>query len=614
MNPANLFICGCPWSGTSAAALWLCGSQSFALGMERYQRYWAGNLALPEDAFEEGRFFKMHEGDTWYDSLDEFAEHYKRLSSVWSRARFFGDKIPSLWRDFPKLFAQFPEGRVIFMYRDPFAVARSYKVRASNPGDATWGKQRDATMGILEWNSSARAVVQLFNQETPGYVADRRCLVLGYEQFISNSLDRRALGSFLGLDERLPLAGEWKRAIGQRAAEPLSEVEKDLLWSLLDTGLVREMARIARTQLVTLARVASAANPPMRREWYHSADRRDAGIEYGELTVPGCGYVFRGRSTSIDQSKPFGACIGSATTFGRFIRNPYPKQLEAATAMPFYNLGISGARPEAYLANESLMEMLRKANIVIVELMSARGYPSALFAPAGYDANKGQFMDWLGWHAHRGADARLNWLLTQGERNEPVFVDHVYEIGFPYLTPEQREFLRDTVVAHYTNDLMVLLREIGKPVLGLLVTRSGPWQARGTREPSSFAEWSGSYPHFVDGAVVAYLRHQGIPVVISRSGRGLPFTVRNWKNNEPAAVFPWQQNPSLNSYYPSQEIHDDAAAELLKHPLIRGIVNVKAGAEPAMLPPRPRLSGIGGGRARKEESVPLASAVLSRTN
>jgi len=568
----SLFVCGCPRSGSSALALWLGKSDGIAIGMERYQTYWRTHLELPTGALSAERFFDIRPGDTWYDSFDRFADRYERLRQDWDRARYVGDKVPAFWRNLPGLIAQYPESRIFYSYRDPFSVARSYKARAMNEADPTWARHRDASFGILEWNESVRRIVEFFNADpaTGGSPFDR-CFILKYEELVSNSIDRRTIAAFLEWPDPLPMPDGWDRGSPKGRQEILSEAERDLLWSLLDQPLIAEVQRIVAHQQGELKRQSSRSNGPGRREWYHKEDLERAGIAYGELRFPGCTYVFRGRETPWDGVEPYAACIGSATTFGRFIRKPYPQQLEEATGRPFINLGIGGARPEAYLANTALMNLLRRSSLVVAELMSARGYPSALFSPLSCDGNIGLFMDWFGWRKHRKDDAQLDWLLTQMEERKAVFIDRVYEVAFKYLSADQRDFIRDSILSHYLKDFGILAQEVGKPIVGLLISRAAPFQARNLREPKDYYAWSGDYPHFVDDIVIESLRQHGIPVVVSRSQRGFPYRVHHWVTGEPAAVFPWKTDPALNEYYPSQEMHDDAAQALLQDPAIQAL-------------------------------------------
>ncbi len=572
MNP--LFVCGCPRSGTSAVAMWLTQMNEIAIGMERYQQYWRKHQAFPDNALTFDRFFDIKQGDTWYNSLDQFPNYYQGIREKYNSAFFVGDKIPRLWENFDSVFRQFSGARVIYTLRDPFAVAHSYKVRALDPNDQLWGNKRDTNFAIQEWNESVKYLIDFFNSDMliGKYQNHDLCYILRYEEFCANSIDRRTLNAFL--NKQFNFGINLQRS--KDKTDLFTDIERELLWTLLDVRLIEEANKIIESQAVHfLRKVSQSKVPNKRREWYHTSDKRDADIDYGEFFIPGCNYVFRGQTKPVDTTKPYIAAIGSATTFGRFIKQPYSFQLEEAIGLPVVNLGIGGARPESYLGNSELVNFLQKASLVIIEMMSARGYSSPLFSPISDIANMGWFMDAFGLAKYAKEDAKLERLLTKSMKKEAVFVDHVYEITFKYLTRKQRDIVRDTVVLRYINDLKQLIKEIGKPVVTLLITRDQPYYyaRRSPNSPNSLHDYTGNYPHFIDEIVLQFIKQQSIPIIESRSSRGVPYEVRNWATDEPAPVFSWQQNPALNTYYPSQEMHNDAVVELLKYPAIQAICN-----------------------------------------
>jgi hypothetical protein len=206
-----------------------------------------------------------------------------------------------------------------------------------------------------------------------------------------------------------------------------------------------------------------------------------------------------------------------------------------------------------------------------MEVMSARGCVSPIFEPLDPVTNLGHFKDYFGLEKFAEGDAGLKMLLERAKAKEPVFVDRVYENAFKYLTTSQRDLVRDALISRYSRDSKFLLEIIGKPVIALFMSRNAPYEAHNEKSPKCYAQWSGAYPHFVDEVFLEFLNQRGIPVVVSRSQRGFPFVVKNWLTGEPASVFSWQEDPTLNSYYPSQEMHDDAFQALVQQPSIRAL-------------------------------------------
>ena len=283
-NQNLLFVCGCPRSGTSAVTDWLVSSEKIAIGLGRYQKFWREHLCFPDDAFNEQRFFDVKPDDTWYKTLDKFPEHYLKVRKKWQSAAFIGDKIPSIWKNLSGLFSVFPQAKVIYTYRDPFSIARSYKIRKSNETDMTWGRHRDVSFAIQEWNESISKVVDFFNsnitQEKTGH---NQIFVIKYEEFINNFNSKSYLDTFLGCSVNLPNIKENLVFNSKEKPEVLSEIEKDLIWTLLDTKLIAEMQSILDSQRLHFIRLKFSAQSSKRRQWYHTSDLKDAGINYGEF-------------------------------------------------------------------------------------------------------------------------------------------------------------------------------------------------------------------------------------------------------------------------------------------------------------------------------------------
>jgi hypothetical protein len=526
-----LFVCGCRYSGTREITKWLGSSGIIALGIERYRGYWSEHLSLPKDAFSEERFFEVKSGDTWYDTLSQYQEHYAAVRGMWQRAVLVGDEIPGLWRKLEWVFSAYPRAKAVYTFRDPFSVALSCKARSVNHC-----QDHDASYGMLEWNESARKIVEYFNSEpSQGLAIHERCFVIKYDDFVINCSDRSGLRKFLGAELGLPDIQINCCEDSSVAPVALDETEKELVRTLLDKKVTVEMERILDTQKMHFSR--DTFNKLGRIQWYHASDKRDANIEYGEFQIPGCAYVFRGRSGPPRLDSPYVACIGSATTFGRFLRSPYSAQLESHTGTPFINLGVGGGRPESFLANEALTRALQNSSLVIMEVMSARGCVSPIFEPLDPVTNLGHFKDYFGLEKFAEDDAGLKMLLERAKAKKPVFVDRVYEKAFKYLTTSQRDLVRDALTSRYSTDSRFLLEIVGKPVIALFMSRNAPYEARNEKSPKSYEQWSGAYPHFVDEVFLEFLKQRGIPVVVSRSQRGFPFVVKNWLTGEPSSVF-----------------------------------------------------------------------------
>lgn len=155
-NRPYLFVCGCPRSGTTALTRLLSAHESIALGIERFGHLVsAERFKLAPEHFEKDRFFHVKCGDTFYDSLKEVAggNYYDDLAGKYDSCDWVGDKRPDLYLSYPQLHNAFPGAVVLFIFRNIFDVAQSYKVRALDADD-DWPEAKGIMSAISDWNES----------------------------------------------------------------------------------------------------------------------------------------------------------------------------------------------------------------------------------------------------------------------------------------------------------------------------------------------------------------------------------------------------------------------------------------------------------------------------
>lgn len=153
MKSKFLFLCGCPRSGTTALWGLLTSDQRVKLGVERYgNRFYTRDFLTP-DLFEKERFFSVQQGDTFYSDLESFNPYYGNADKGYEDAVYIGDKIPKLFNYFERLQENFPTAKTIFIFRNIFDVAASYKARLLDKDD-NW--ELDVSNAIQDWNESIR--------------------------------------------------------------------------------------------------------------------------------------------------------------------------------------------------------------------------------------------------------------------------------------------------------------------------------------------------------------------------------------------------------------------------------------------------------------------------
>jgi len=178
----HLFICGCARSGTTAVALLLNTHPDIALGVERYRDHLFDGNELTPAHFAPEAFFSQ---------LSMHPRNAEPLRSKFNKVTYRGDKIPKLHAYLDQIERNFPEAKVIFLVRNVFDVALSFKTRANDLDDDSWPATRDIHKAILEWNASLRSIFTWINR-VDGFVLD-------YEELFHGTGDMRSLLDYLSL-------------------------------------------------------------------------------------------------------------------------------------------------------------------------------------------------------------------------------------------------------------------------------------------------------------------------------------------------------------------------------------------------------------------------------
>ncbi|HMO08578.1 MAG TPA: DUF6473 family protein [Paracoccaceae bacterium] len=89
-------------------------------------------------------------------------------------------------------------------------------------------------------------------------------------------------------------------------------------------------------------------------------------------------HVFRGPAR--DLALPFVAAMGGTETYGRFIPEPWPALVEAATGFRMVNLGLPHAGPDAFLADPGVMAVVARARAVVLQCPGAANLSNPFYA------------------------------------------------------------------------------------------------------------------------------------------------------------------------------------------------------------------------------------------
>ena len=258
------------------------------------------------------------------------------------------------------------------------------------------------------------------------------------------------------------------------------------------------------------------------------------------------------------------ACLGAAQTFGCFCEKPYPSLLEERLGIKALNLGYGGAGPSFYRKQPRLMEYINKAQFVIVQIMSGRSATNSL-----YESDGGEYLIRRSDQERIGAAEAWGDLLRQNARlriplggNRKIFLLLSGRDKVRRLVEETRQdWLRQSCG---------LLEEIRPPkILFYFSKRKPSYNERYFSVRALF----GDFPQLLTSSLVDEVKKHADFYVECVSKRGHRHLLVDRFTAKPTTVdmgvlrrdqaAQWRRN----WYYPSPEMHEDAAA--LLHPICR---------------------------------------------
>jgi len=281
-------------------------------------------------------------------------------------------------------------------------------------------------------------------------------------------------------------------------------------------------------------------------------------VDYQQFTLPGCPVAFRG--PRIDpfaaEEGSFFTCIGAAQTYGRLVERPFPNILAERTGLDPLNLSVGGAGPGFFLQHPSLVEAMNRGRFVILQCMSARQESNSRFTADGYveylkDTRTGDTIDSV------SAWSRI--------------LDEEPDEAPRYLEETRESWLASSRKLVESIDVPVIFFWFSTRETDLTIDWDSIRSRQNTRPTSERVELIyGKFPHLVDrptadraaalcDATAHCVSDRGTGAVLLNRHTGKPIEpdVYVKKGLEYQAI--WS---GRNLYYPSTEMHEDAAATL----------------------------------------------------
>jgi hypothetical protein len=248
-----------------------------------------------------------------------------------------------------------------------------------------------------------------------------------------------------------------------------------------------------------------------------------------------------------DLAKAKIAFVGAAQTFGRYHAEPFPALIANHLQVDVVNLGVGGKGPSYFTRSKSILDILNRMRVVVVQVLSARSVSNSAF----------ESLD-------GGRDG-----IRRSDRRAMTAEKFYSELARTHGLDAVKALLAETR-QRYVAEMMELLAAIAPPkILLWLSTRSPDLQgprslnAHGVVEVAktalahlrlgpNFELMAGCFPHLVDRAALNRLRLYAGDYVECVESCGLPEILHDRRTRR----FVW------NNYYPSEEMHRRAARAL----------------------------------------------------
>jgi len=236
----------------------------------------------------------------------------------------------------------------------------------------------------------------------------------------------------------------------------------------------------------------------------------------------------------------YSVCIGAAQTFGPFVEKPYPLLLSKLLNFPVVNLG-RGGTSALFFSRENYLSFINKGSFVVIQIMAARGVENSSFRPT-----------------NRGGQNNV----VLKETGQIVKSKAYYR---KLITSSDTDLIKQNILESRENwikNYQVLLNSIHVPkILFWFSQRAPDYQEKFTKLRKLYSK----YPQLVNESMVntikpfadeylEFISKKGLPQkIISKEG-GIP---KLYRNGEVIIK-------KVNKYYPSPEMHEEAAQELFR--------------------------------------------------
>ena len=299
-------------------------------------------------------------------------------------------------------------------------------------------------------------------------------------------------------------------------------------------------------------------------------------IDYKCYKLAGTDLWFRGPAPGALNTGKYFTVIGAAQTFGCFCEKPYSTLLAERLNVDVLNLGYSGAGPLFFALRPELLRYINRGAFCIVQIMSARSTGNSLLhndEGLGYGRRTRDQVSVT-------AETVFDELIRDGKARIPLIGDHwknrllrLLRIPIGSVLSVMRESRRN-----WLQQYVDFLEAIAVPKVLLWFSKRRPFYIPSYNERRALF---GAFPHMVNHEMVGRIKsfadyyvecvtERGSPQVLIDRFTGLPTSidlsadVKPGRGNDTDGLRLYSGVWHANSYYPSPEMHIDAANALFE--------------------------------------------------
>lgn len=268
-------------------------------------------------------------------------------------------------------------------------------------------------------------------------------------------------------------------------------------------------------------------------------ERDNEIVDYESWALPRIGSL-RGPRPEGLEPKGYFTCVGAAQTFGCFCERPYPALLGQRLGLDALNFGVAGAGPRLFLQDDDRghkrREHIKNGRFAVIQVMSGRSEDNSRFKSRGLEQ------------------------LTRRSDGERVSAEAAW---VDLIQAESREAVAEIVAetrANWVRSCVALLEVVSVPTILFWFSKRSPDYSEAYSDVNALF---GEFPQLVNREMMEAVRRFSDDYVECVTSRGSPQPLFSRFTGEPAAFVNRRgERQHLNTYYPSPEMHADAADAL----------------------------------------------------